>query len=219
MSLISTYDLRLWMGIEEGDKKPNVKLSSIAQAVEDFVDSYTNRKLEAQVYTTDPYFSYIDGKGRNYIYLPQYPVSSVASIYVDNDRVFGSGTLVASSDYFFYPTGKVRLNNSVWSFGGPGGFQGGFRNILANYTAGYAPVVGGTWNSAVSTYPVPQDLKQTMIEMCVESFKEGMTAVHTVQAGAEGEPKFIQMLSKNSFWRNVLVKYKNFASGLESRDE
>lgn len=211
MSLISTYDLRNWMGIAEGDTKPNAKLESIARAVEDFVDSYTNRQLEAKRYLTDPNFSYYDGTGRSYMYLAQYPVSYVSSAHVDSDRSFGSGTVISSADIFWYPAGKLVSEG--------GYFTRGRRNVLVDFTAGYAPVVGGTHNSAVSTYPVPLDLKQTMIEMCVESFKEGMTAVHSLAGQNVTEPKFIQMLSRNSFWANVLNKYKAFDKILSGREE
>ncbi len=67
MGLISTYDIRLWMGIEDGDKKPNAKLAAIAQAVQAFVETTTNRKLEANHYHNDPYFSYLDGRGKRFI--------------------------------------------------------------------------------------------------------------------------------------------------------
>ncbi len=210
MSLISTLDLRLWMGLEEGDKKPNVKLIAIAQAIEDFVDSYTNRKLEAARYNSDPSNTYYDGTGRRYLYVKQYPISYVYEVNVDSERTFGSGTLIPTADIFFYTSGKVVSEG--------GYFVSGRRNIKVDYIAGYAPVVGGTWNSSVSTYPVPADLKQTMVEMAVESFKEGMTAVHTVQS-QQGDPRFIQMLSKNSFWSNVLNKYKSYDAMLQDRDE
>ena len=211
MSLISTSDLRTWMGIEEGDVKPNSKLAAIALAVEDFVDSFTNRKLEATRYLTDPYFSYLDGNGRTFVYLPQYPVSYVSSVNVDTERTFGSGTEIAQADLFFYPSGKLVSE--------AGYFVRGRRNVLIDYTAGYAPVVGGTHNAVVSSYPIPQDLKQVMIEMCVESFKEGITAVHSVDGGQAGEPKFIQMLTRNSWWSNTLNKYKAFDQSLGGREE
>lgn len=219
MSLISTYDLRLWMGLEEGDKKPNAKLSSIALAVEDFVDSYTGRKLEAARYLTNPDFSYYDGTGKNYLYLTQYPVSYVSSVNMDADHAFGAGTLFASGDYFWYPSsGKLRLSGTQWPFDNcSGGFNHGRRNILVDFIAGYAPVVGGTYNAVVSSYPLPLDLKQTMMEMCVESFKEGMTAVHSVVG--QSESKFIQMLTRNSFWSHTLTKHKAFDMMIGGRDE
>lgn len=210
MSLISTADLRTWMGIEDGDKKPNAKLAAIASAVEDFVDSYTNRKLEAAVYRTNNDYCYLDGNGKPWIYLPLYPVSYVSSVNVDSARDFGSGTLIPSDDIFFYPS-----SGKVVSEGGY--FTRGRRNVYFDYVAGYAPVVGGTYNAVVSSYPIPLDLKQVMIEMVVESFKEGITAVHTIQTAEQ--VKFTQMLSGNTFWLNTLNKYKNFSASLEGRDE
>lgn len=221
MSLISTYDIRLWMGLDEGDRKPNAKLASLALVVEDFVDSYTNRKLEAKRYLTDPSFSYYDGKGRDYLYLQNFPVSYVSSVNIDESRTFGSGTLLSSSAYFFYPQeGKIKLTSGVYAFDVVGGgFTRGRRNVLVDYTAGYAPVVGGTHDMAVSTYPIPNDLKQVMIEMCSKSFKEGMTAVHSVATGVDSQGDFSQMLTKNSFWKITLDKYKNLSSLFFGRDE
>ena len=211
MSLFSTADLRTWLSIEDGDQGPNAKLQSLIGAIEDFVDSFTNRKLEAARYNSDPQFTYLDGNGKSFIYLPQYPISHVDSVNIDSDRVFGSGTAVSTADIFFYPSGKMVSE--------AGYFTGGRRNIKVDYIAGYAPVVGGTHNAAISTYPIPGDLKQTMMEMAVESFKEGLTAVHTVAGGAEFGPKFIQMLNGNSFWSNTLNKYKAFDAALQGREE
>ena len=104
MSLVSTADLRTWLSIEAGDKDPNAKLASVSSAIEDFVDSFTNRKLEAARYNTDPQFSYLDGTGEDWIYTPQYPISYVHGAYVDADRVFGSATAIASADLVWYPS-------------------------------------------------------------------------------------------------------------------
>jgi len=210
MSLISTYDVRVWMGIKEGDETPNAKIDLLIDAIQDFCDGYTNRKLEAKRYLTDPNFSYLDGMGKPFIYLPQYPVSYVSSAHIDTDREFGSGTLLASDDMYWYPgTGKLMSE--------AGYFSSGRRNVLVDYTAGYAPIVGGTHNAAVSTYPIPQDLRQVMIEMAVMSFKEGMTAVHTVIT--QEQIRTQNMLSGGSFWRKILDKYKAIAAGLAGREE
>ena len=218
MSLISTADVRVWLALPDGDTRPNAKILAMINVVEDFVDSFTNRKLEAKRYLTDPQYCYYDGTNKNYLHLAQYPVSYVSSVNMDADRVFDSGTLFASADYYWYPSGKLRLSGSQWPFDMGGGFYTGRRNILVDYTAGYAPVVNGTHNSAVSTYPVPYDLKQVMVEMCAETIKEGIMAVHSVQ-NQQGEMKFVQMLSKNSFWLNVLNKYKAFDKMIGGRDE
>lgn len=208
--LISTGDIRTWIQLPEGDKTPNEKLEAIAKAVQDFMDSITNRKFEARTYYADSEYSILDGTGKPWIYLPQYPVSHIDWVGIDSDRVWGTGTEIATNDIFFYPqSGKVVSEG--------GYFIRGRRNVKVNYVAGYAPIVGGTHNSVVSTYPLPYDLKQVMIEMSVQAIKEGITAVHTV-VGQEST-RFVQMLSGYSFWRNVIKKYTNYAVGLSGGDE
>lgn len=210
MSLISTADIRAWLSLEEGDEKPNLNLDAVSRAVEDFVDSFTMRNLEAKRYLTDPQFSYFDGTGEKWFYLPFYPVSYISSIHIDGEREFGSGTLLASADFFWYPQhGKVYSEASF--------FTRGRRNIRVDFNAGYAPVVGNTHNNAVSTYPLPLDLKQVMLEMSVEAFKEGVTAIHTVESQKTGDVRFLQMLGKNSFWTTVLVKYRALSNMFSGR--
>lgn len=216
MALISTGDVITWLGLPSSDREIFPKLEAVSLAIQDFANSYTNRNLEAKRYLTDPYYSYLDGTGDRYIYLPQYPVSYVSSVNIDNDRVFGSATLVASADMFWYPNGKVVVEGDY--FAGSESFGGslmvrGRRNILIDYTAGFAPVVGGTHNAAVSSYPLPYDLRQVLLEMTAQSVKEGITSLHTAIA-PQGDVKFIQMLSGNSFWANVLGKYKAVSKSL-----
>lgn len=207
MPLISTLDVRLWAGTEEGDDGPNQKFDATLRAVEDFVESYTNRSLQARTFFDDQEFCFLDGTGERWLYLPVHPVSYISSIHIDADRVFGSGTVLASADFYWYPkSGKVVSEG--------GNFLKGRRNIKVHYTAGYAPVVNNTHDSAVSTYPIPIDLKQVMVEMTVNSVKEGMTAIHTVQGQNVEQPLFVQMLSKNSFWKNTLDKYRDHGGAL-----
>ncbi len=207
--LISTDDLRTWLGLKDGDYTANAKLLALAQAIQDFVETVTNRKLEAKRYYTDPMYCYLDGNGLPYIYLPQYPISHVNEVKIDADRVFGSGTEIGTNDIFFYPSGKVVSEG--------GYFNRGRRNVRIDYNAGYAPIIGGTHNAAVSTYPIPYDLKQVMVEMVTQSFKEGITAVHTVQ-GQEFS-RFVQLLSGNSMWAKTLSTYTKYDVGLGDREE
>jgi len=203
MGLISTADLRSWLSLADGDKKPNVRLDSISDAIEDFVDSYCMRNIEAKRYNSDPHYTYLDGSGSREIYLPQYPVSVIYEVNIDADREFGTGTAISSdpADLIVYPNGKLISEGEF--------FLKGSRNVKIDYIAGYAPVVGGTHDALVSSYPLPLDLKQVMVEMTVETFKEGLTAIHTVDAGEHGD-KIIRLLTQNSFWSNVLNKYKAF---------
>ena len=47
MSLISTGDIITWLGMQSSDRAVFPKLEAVGKAIEDFADSYTNRKLEA----------------------------------------------------------------------------------------------------------------------------------------------------------------------------
>jgi len=208
--LVSTSDIRNWIALPEGDRTPNAKLQSVAQAVQDFVETVTNRQLEARTYYNDTEFSILDGNGRPWIYLPQYPVSYIDLVAIDSDREFGSGTEISDDDIYWYPTtGKVMSEG--------GYFTRGRRNVRIDYKAGYAPVVGGTHNGAVSTYPIPHDLKQVMVEMAVESLREGLTAVHTIAAGEQS--RMVQLLTSNSFWSKTIAKYQRYDIGLDTREE
>jgi|SRR3990167_486303 len=196
--LIATSDLRAWLSLEDGDKASNPKFATLLQSIQDFVETYTHRQLEATYYNGHQDYSIYDGIGRNYIYTRAYPISWVSAVYVDSDRVWGSGSLIASADLVIYwEEGKI--------YSEAGYFTKGHRNVRIDYIAGYGA-------ASVSTYPVPLDLKQVMIEMAVQSFKEGITGVHTVQ-GIE-ETKMIQMLSSNTLWKNTLNAYKNYSVGL-----
>jgi len=195
--LVSTGDVRTWLGVATADTGPNAKIETLINAVEDFADHWTNRALEATYYNEHPDFSYLDGNGQRYIYLPQYPISWIGTVNVDADREWNSATAVGSADLVIYwKQGKLWNEEGI--------FSKGHRNVRVDYIAGY----GDTGSS----YPIPKDLKQTIIEMVVDSFKEGITAVHTIEAGEN--IKFMQMLSGNSFWRNTLDEYKNHAAGL-----
>lgn len=200
--LVGTADIRSWLGLEDGDKKPNAKLETLSQAIQAFVEGYTSRKLEAQQFTTHPDYCYLDGMGTRFMYLPVYPIWRVDEIRIDNDHVFtDSGTLVSTDgdDILIYPKeGKVDLDTQTNPFGS---FTRGRRNVRVKYYAGYAATTG--------SYIIPYDLKQVIIEMVVQTHKEGMTGLHAV-VGPQ-ETRIMNLMSGNSMWRKVLNSYKNYA--------
>ena len=200
--LIGTGDIRSWLNIPEGAKQSNTKFELVIQAVEKFVDNWTNRRLQAFHYKTNPDYCYLDGPGTSWLYLPQYPVSWIGTIYVDAEREWDSASAIGSADLVVYwKEGKIYSEEM--------GFSKGHRNINVEYIAGY-----GTSEAGVSSsYPLPPDLKLVILEMASEALKEGITAVHTV-APEGGEGRFVQMLGSNSYWRNTLDEYKNHAAGL-----
>jgi hypothetical protein len=189
MSLIGTSDVRSWLSIPDGEKNPNEKLSTLCSAVQSFVEGYTQRKLEAQRFKTSPDYCYFDGTGKPWIYLPVYPIWDIYEVAVDNDREFNSGSLIGTDEIFFDSQGKVYTEQ--------GSFTRGRRNVRFDYYAGYG----------AGSYPLPGDLKQVMVEMVVDSYKSGLTALHQIQLPT-GETSFMKLLSSNTFWKEVLGNYK-----------
>ena len=58
--LIGTSDIRAWLSLADGDKTANNKLETLSQAVQDFVETYTNRQLEATYYNNHQDYSIYD---------------------------------------------------------------------------------------------------------------------------------------------------------------
>lgn len=63
-----------------------------------YANDYTGRILAQQSPFTETY----DGDGSNILFLDNYPITSVTTVHQDSDRVFGSDTLVPSTDYLTY---------------------------------------------------------------------------------------------------------------------
>ena len=202
--LVGTGDIRTWLGLQPEDKKPNAKLENLSNAIQGFIENYCGRKFEAKLYSTDPQYSYLDGFGTSWLYLPQYPVWYINDLRVDADRDWGAGTVIATDDITLYEDeGKIVCTDGDY-------FGKGKRNVRVEYYAGYA---AGTHLShdgtAYINFAVPYDLKQVIIEMVVQSYKEGITGVHAVIG--ENETRMMQMLSGKSVWRQTLNLYKNYA--------
>ena len=104
--------------------KDNVIESFITQAsvqIETFID----RKIRARTIV-----EYHDGKGIDTVYLDQFPIISVTSIYDSSDRSYASTDLIDSDDYMVYnDTGEVRLDSGV--------FGNNKQNVKATYISGW----------------------------------------------------------------------------------
>ncbi len=91
------------------------------------MELYTKRKLAARDYDAVQ----LDGTGRDYLLLPEYPVNSIESVNLDSSRTFGDATLLDSSDYIIdSDAGIIRLFSGVFP-----GYRG---SVLVSYNAGFA---------------------------------------------------------------------------------
>jgi uncharacterized phiE125 gp8 family phage protein len=135
-ALITWSKLKSLFGItSDGEQGHYEDLINAASAV---ANRYTGRRLASRQYTEQ-----LDGLGDNLLMLPEYPIQSVDSVYVDPQRNFAVDTEI--TDYLLYE-----------DFGGlwhDGGFPAGRKNVKITYTAGF-PSDG-----------VPEDLQSAVAEI------------------------------------------------------
>jgi hypothetical protein len=141
--------------------------------------------------------------GEFYFYTRQFPVSWIGTVWNDGDRLWSVGSIIDSADLVIdWESGKIISEE--------GKFLKGKKNILIDYIAGYGTSADGSY---ASSYPLPADLKQVMIEMVVDGFKSGIVGLHR-EVGEAGETQFIKMFNQNGFWKMTLDKYKQFYPSL-----
>lgn len=93
---------------------------------------------------------YYDGDNTNTLMVKSYPISTVATIYVDTDRGYGSDSLLDADDYVWYAmSGTVKTDETL--------FTGGNKSIKITYTGGYTTV--------------PEDLQQAVKELTAFYYK------------------------------------------------
>ncbi len=134
MTYESTYflttlaDIKEYLGIPAASASDDPALLSIATVVTYWMERYTGRKLKSRSLT-----EYYDGKGRDTLFVQNYPITSTTSeiaIYDDVDRAFGAETKLPASEIVIYSEeGRIRLDGDA--------FDDGIQNVKVVYTAGY----------------------------------------------------------------------------------
>lgn len=155
MDLCTIEDLRGVEGQEDmgfvdslkGSTKYDTLFATLITAVSKRFESFCNRTFEQ----SSSIVEYYSGSGTNrVIYVKRPPIASVASLYDDTDRVFGSGTMIDADDYVADDY-TVTLKNST--------FMKGILNIKITYAGGY------------STDTLPADLKLAAMMQVAFVFK------------------------------------------------
>jgi len=114
------------------------KVETLIDAASAVANLYTHRALAAADHTET-----LDGTGKTNLILPQFPVNSVASLYVDTDRSFGATTAI--TDYQYYTDGEIY-------------YAGGFPDIRK--------CVKVTWNAGYTiSSTVPDDIQIAIAEI------------------------------------------------------
>jgi uncharacterized phiE125 gp8 family phage protein len=117
----------------------NALLAVLVIAAQKLIEKYCGCKFDAADYT-----EYYDGTGEQDLYLNNRPVNSVASLYIDLERAYGSDSLlVAETDYTIYKNeGRVRILSLLTNvaYQNPGRIPVGEKAVKVTYNAGYASI-------------------------------------------------------------------------------
>jgi hypothetical protein len=183
---VTLDDLKEHMDIPSGDTTKDDFLTNILNGAYHIAKNYIGHDLIA-----DDYTEYHDGDGEDTILLKVYPVNTIASIYDDTSREFGSDSLIDVDDYFFdAQTGLVTL------FQGSASFKAGKGNIKVTYNAGYTTI----------PYDAQRGLIMLAAWLAQRAGTEGLT---TATLGGKSE----QYDSYNIplFIRQCFIPYKNMS--------
>ncbi len=101
--------VKVWCSVESDDDTFDDILESLIDSVSIQFNKLTNRDLKARAITAQ-----YTGDGTDDILLPQYPVNTITSIFVDSEKSFGAETEVSDYD-FETDSGLVILDESSFS--------------------------------------------------------------------------------------------------------
>lgn len=111
----------------------NSTLSDVINGVTLSIEGFIKRKLDQEEIT-----EYYDGPGGHELILKNFPISTIDSIYIDQNWEWGSTTLVDSDNYTFDPlTGIVIFNGQGIAPTWGAGWTVGRRNLKITYTYGW----------------------------------------------------------------------------------
>ena len=145
--LITTADLKEYLLLSGASY--DTYLAKVISRVSKAIESKTKRELKERSSIEE----YLDGGGSNLLMPAQYPITAIASIYVDNDRGFAASSLVSTTDYV--------IDQSKISIRGLGGYlwPRGIQNVKLTYTYGYSTI--------------PEDIELACLLWCQDIWHKG----------------------------------------------
>ena len=137
-------------------------ISHLVNAISAWVQGYLKRNLVSKAYV-----EYYSGDGDVELVLRNYPIVSITGVWLDSLRVFGSDTLIDSTDYITKKDqGILRAFNLF------GNWINGESNIKVSYTAGYTVASAGTPGSSGT---MPYDIRMAVKRILDHQFRVGYT--------------------------------------------
>lgn len=140
-SLVTLNEAKDFIGDDLGTSVNDARVKRYINAASWLCNKYTKRLLKSREHT-----EYHSGDGTNTVFVRNYPVTTLTSVYDDPDRTYGSDYLIDSDDLAIMPD---ELAYKIVYDGGY--FQVGIRNVKITYTGGYETI--------------PYDLAQACLEI------------------------------------------------------
>lgn len=154
-SLITLTQFKPYLADYTGGTKYDTLFELLIDGVSEAFNQYVARTLAKTTYTA----VYLDGNGKARLFLPNWPIISVASIAEDGIAL----TEGEYNDYLLYKDEGILLRASGYWSAGP-------KMVLLTYTAGY--VVQGATPSAGET-ALPADLGLACMMQVAREWKKG----------------------------------------------
>lgn len=128
MALVTLDIAKEHLGIDLADSDFDARITRYINSASEAIENFLDRKVESASYV-----QVFDGNRGNRILVKQWPVTAVASVYVDSGHDFAdASTLLDPSDYRVREEGEIILMCSR--------YPKGTWNIQVSYTAGFATV-------------------------------------------------------------------------------
>ena len=135
VALVTTTSMCSYLGIAAGSAEEE-EVDLIINAASTRAAEMTGRGVDESGYSrlvSTSRTEYYDGDGSDTLLLRAYPISTVASVYVDTERSYASTDLLDSGDYVYYSMdGTIKTDGSLLASGN--------KSIKVTYTGGYSTI-------------------------------------------------------------------------------
>lgn len=174
--LTTVANVKAWLNISASSD--DALLSRMVSSASDFVQTWLNRNITSQNYQ-----DVFDGNGGRKYMTFAYPVSAVASVFVDGIAIPASSSPVTPG----YVVSKTRISMIGYAF------SDGMQNCVVNYTAGYVAV--------------PTEIEQSCIEIVGIRYK-ARGRIGVTSKSANGESVSFSQVDLSQAIQDVLQQYK-----------
>lgn len=156
MALTTLSGVNAYKGWTAGDNTTrDAQVTSLIDSISTRFETHSDRKFNSTSRT-----EYHDSDGGPYLYLNQYPITAITSIWNDTNWVWGSDTLISGTDYRIMENGQgIIFKNYLTK---------GRQNIKALFVAGYVTI--------------PYDLRDACNEEVADQWKDSTRSLGTIKA-------------------------------------